>query len=178
MYITCTHLLQKRPCWSVWSLPLYPSYYLYYGECIVPRKRAIQMTIKCSESFTGWLLGRQWGRVRCFGICAISECKKFKQECISVGCVSSASVAVSTGGGCLDGGWGGCLPHAPLHAGIHTRRPLHAGIHTHTLPLLTEGMTHTCENITFAQLLLLAVMNLITAGRGLIVPTTSECSQH
>ena len=45
----------------------------------------------------------------------------FKQECISVGCIPSAAVAVG-GGGVCPGGL--CLPgygvSAPVHAGIHT----------------------------------------------------------
>ena len=59
-----------------------------------------------------------------------------KQECIPVGCVPSAAVAV-----CL----GGCLPRGCLPRG------------TYTSPC---GQTDTCVNITFLQLLLRTVKML------------------
>ena len=57
----------------------------------------------------------------------------------------------------------------PVHAGIHTPCPVHAGIHTPAQWMLgytpsphppqpwTGFLTHTCENITFPQLLLWTV---------------------
>ena len=82
---------------------------------------------------------------------------RIQQECIPVGCVLSAGVAISGGsaqggsapGGVYPGGvsaWG-CLPRevsAPVHAGIYTPP--------------VNRMTDTCENITFLQLLLQTVM--------------------
>ena len=70
-----------------------------------------------------------------------------KQECIPVGCVPSAAVAVfpATHAPCL------AHPH-------HVRSPNHAcPSTTHAPPLWTEFLTHACENITFPQLLLLTV---------------------
>ena len=67
-----------------------------------------------------------------------------KQEGIPVGCVPSAAVAVSGGGGfCLWGEkgvvcQGGCTPPSPW----------------------TEFLAHACENITFVQLLLRTVENV------------------
>ena len=87
------------------------------------------------------------------------------QECIPVGCLSSAGLAV--GGGCLSGR---CLPRGCLPGGVcpsacwdsqppgQTRGVsalVHAGIHT---PLWTEFLTHACENITFPQLRLRMVI--------------------
>ena len=66
--------------------------------------------------------------------------KYFKQECISVGCVPSATVAVS-GGGCLSGGV--CTGVGACLGGVH-------------LPP-TEFLAHACKNITFPQLLLRTV---------------------
>ena len=100
-----------------------------------------------------------------------------KQECIPVGCVPSAAVAVGGGwgclegvcpggvcpGGCLPGGvsaqgwgvsaWGLCVSQHALGRGCLPRgcvcipAPVHAGI-----PHWTEFLTHACENITFPQL--------------------------
>ena len=92
---------------------------------------------------------------RCFTLPTVSECKKFKPECIPVGYVPSASmvilegrVFVSGSRGCLPLGWE-CLPlglwervsaygcrgnvwvNTPW---VVTSTPLHAGIHT--LPAL------------------------------------------
>ena len=44
----------------------------------------------------------------------------------------------------------GYIPPAHCMLGYTPPAPLHAGIH----PPYIEGMTHTCENITFLQLLL------------------------
>ena len=72
-----------------------------------------------------------------------------EQECIPVGCVPSAAVAVSwgvcPGGVCLvfpgDGVWpGGCLPSL-----------LGKGCVWQTPPTWTEFLTDDCENITFPQ---------------------------
>ena len=57
---------------------------------------------------------------------------KTKQECIPVGCVPPASVAIS-GGWCLPFGRGGGSAHPPW---------------MQTPP---RGKTNTCENITFPQ---------------------------
>ena len=64
--------------------------------------------------------------------------RSIQQECISVGCVLTASVTVSGEGvsawGCLPRG-GGCLPRM--------------GSATH--PLWTEWLTDRCKNFTLAQ---------------------------
>ena len=90
-----------------------------------------------------------------FTIPTVSECKKFKPECIPVGYVPSSSMVILEGGvfaagsmGCLPLGWG-CLPlglgkrvsasgcrgnvwvNTPWAV---TSTPLHAGTHTHTHP--------------------------------------------
>ena len=79
-----------------------------------------------------------------------------QQECIPVGYILSAGVAISGGsaqGGLLNGvstrgvsAWG-CLPR-------EVSTPVHAGIHTPPV----NRMTDACENITFLQLLLWTVM--------------------
>ena len=66
-----------------------------------------------------------------------------KQECIPVGCVPSAAVAVCWGGICLPGG-SACQGGLPSLSG--------GGC-----PLWTEFLTHACENITFQQLRLRTV---------------------
>ena len=79
-----------------------------------------------------------------------------ERECIPVGCVPSAAVAISP------------AMHPPaMHAPCHARKPpamhtpchgcpstMHAPHHPHTHTPWTEFLTHTCENITFLQLLL------------------------
>ena len=83
-----------------------------------------------------------------------------QQECIPVGCVPSAAVAV--GGVCLPGG---CITactgrgvSAPVHAGIQRGVSAKGCLPQCTLgytpptPLWTEFLTHACENITFPQL--------------------------
>ena len=70
----------------------------------------------------------------------------YKQECIPVGCVPSAAVAVS--GVCVPRG---CLPvGGGLPGGVSD---IGGGVH---LPPV-DRMTDTCENITFPQLLLRTV---------------------
>ena len=90
---------------------------------------------------------------------------KTKQECIPVGCVPSASVAILGGGeGCLSGGClprgvrpgsvypGWCLPRGlSVQGDVCPRGCLSRGVSTP--PPLTEFLTHACENITFPQLL-------------------------
>ena len=83
-----------------------------------------------------------------------------KQECIPVGCVPSAAVAISGGvsaWGCLPRGvsarWGVCL------GGLSAQR----GVSQHELgqtPLPMNRITDACENITFPQLLLRTVITL------------------
>ena len=68
-----------------------------------------------------------------------------KQECIPVGCVSSATVAVM--GGCLPGGGGGCLPGRVCLPG--------GGVSDTPLPV--NRITDRCKDITFPQLLLRTV---------------------
>ena len=95
-----------------------------------------------------------------------NQCEHFcKQECIPVGCVPSAGVAVSPVTHAL-------LPHMPSH---HACPPaMHAPYHAHPPPCMPPFATHTpfamhaplchshppvyrmadaCENITFPQLL-------------------------
>ena len=69
------------------------------------------------------------------------------QECIPLGCIPSAVVAIS--GGCLSRGvsaWT-CLPRGSVCLGVCTPPPV-------------DRMTDSCENITFPQLLLWTVMIL------------------
>ena len=71
-----------------------------------------------------------------------------KQECIPVGCVLSAAVAVCLGGVCQEGICpSGCLPMGGRVA---------RGVR---LPPWTEFLTDACENITFPQLRLRTVTN-------------------
>ena len=88
-----------------------------------------------------------------------------KQECIPVGCVLSAALAVSP------------ATHAPCHAcqlhhatspfAIHTPFATHAPFITHgpsfathdPAPLPLNRITDMCKNITFPQLLLRTVIN-------------------
>ena len=64
------------------------------------------------------------------------------------------------GGGCQPRGCvclgGGCVFPGGVYLG-----GVYRGC-THTPPLWTEFLTHACENITFSQLLLQAVINLYT----------------
>ena len=80
------------------------------------------------------------------------------QECIPVGCVPSAAVAVSRVGGCLLPGGvysrgggvcllGGLLPGGGLFCGGG------CGIPACTEAATPCGQTHACKNITFATLL-------------------------
>ena len=62
-----------------------------------------------------------------------------KQECIPVGCVPTASVAISWGGGVSWGGGGGGLCPDTLQVDTPSIRP----------PPPLNRMTHTCENINF-----------------------------
>ena len=85
-----------------------------------------------------------------------------ERECIPVGCVSSAAVAMS-GGGCLPKGvpaWGGCLGGGACLGGcLPGGGVLSRGGRVYTSPhLWTEFLTHACVNITFPQLLLRTVM--------------------
>ena len=68
-------------------------------------------------------------------------------ECISLGCVPSAAVAIFGGGWGVCLGWGVC-PGMCLPGGCVSA-------------LWTEFLTHACENITFPQLLLRTVMKEI-----------------
>ena len=78
-----------------------------------------------------------------------------QQECIPVGCVLSAAVAISGKGGCLPGrgclpGGGGVCPGVCVCFGGCLPREC--------TPLW--GQTDTCENITFPQLLLRTVITV------------------
>ena len=77
---------------------------------------------------------------------------KYKQECIPVGCVPSAAVAVCGGGvSARESAKGrGCLPRGVYPNGAHTPR--------------TDFLTHACENITFPQPLLRTVKIWIKSG--------------
>ena len=113
-----------------------------------------------------------------------------KQECIPVGCVPFAAVAVCWdvcpgsvclgrgicplvgvclgGGGCAGGICMGCVCSGGVSA------PVHAGIQT---PLLwTEFLTHACENITFLQLRLRTVINRMGQRFNEKPLPLSECS--
>ena len=87
-----------------------------------------------------------------------------KRECIPVGCVPSAAVAMS-GGGCLPKGVSarGCLPGRCLPGGGVSAKG-RWGVYSPRL--WTEFLTHACVNITFPQLLLQTVMknNLTIIG--------------
>ena len=88
-----------------------------------------------------------------------------KQECIPVGCVPSATVAICRGvpalGGCLF--WGGCLLQGvPALGGACSRGCLVQGVSAPRgwwYPSMHSGrppvnrMTDRCKNITFATLL-------------------------
>ena len=117
-----------------------------------------------------------------------------KQECIPVGCVPSAVVAVLGWGVCLgrrclplgDSAWEvstwGCLPGGVLHLDPEAD----------TSTLWTEFLTHACENITFLQLLLRTVIMMFSSyllifriyfeGRGMCfhidLPNRTEVSLH
>ena len=80
---------------------------------------------------------------------------KFKQECIPVGCVLSAAVAV-----CWVGGGGVCRGSVCL--GVSAWGGSAQGVSawwgcTHP----PRGQTDTCENITFPQLLLRTVIKVL-----------------
>ena len=89
--------------------------------------------------------------------------KKIQQECIPVGCVPSAALAVWWGGGCpggcvclpSGGVWpegclprGDCLPRGCLPRGVSAYGD---GVCLGGIPppLWTEFLTHVCESITF-----------------------------
>ena len=97
-----------------------------------------------SEVRIWWLVLKKWYDFFCF---KVNWCtNKSKQECIPVGCIPSTAVAV-LGRGYLPGGCvclEVCLPGS-VCLGVYTS------------PLWTEFLTHTCENITFQQLLLRTV---------------------
>ena len=88
--------------------------------------------------------------------------KIFKHECIQVGCILSTSVAFCWGEGCLHMGGvcpggvcpGGCLPRRLSARGLCLPR----GGGVCTPPPWTEFLAHACENITFPQLRLGAVI--------------------
>ena len=83
----------------------------------------------------------------------------FEQDCIPVGCVPSAAVAVSGVGGLP----GGCLPRrcTPPDPEADTPPPV-------------NRITDTCKMITFPQLLLRTVKMLQLVGKLFLV--TSEVS--
>ena len=98
----------------------------------------------------------------------------YRQECIPVGCVPSAAVAVCWGGQCLPtrGVWpGGCLPRRGLSAqgGVCPGGVSARGNVWQTLPLWTEFLTHACESITFPQLHLWTVINSARKGFSLLI---------
>ena len=70
------------------------------------------------------------------------------QECIPVGCVPSAAVAISGGGGvCLGGVCPACVKKS-VHGGGGDVCPI---VCWDTLSSWTEFLTHACEHITFPQ---------------------------
>ena len=69
----------------------------------------------------------------------LSEPICYQQECIEVGCVPSAAVAVRGGGVCPEDVSRGGLPWGGVHPPV-------------------DRMTDACENITFPQLLLRTVI--------------------
>ena len=92
---------------------------------------------------------------------ATEEFIYLKQECIPVGCVPSTAVAVSP------------ATHArpAMHAPHHTCPLTCLSLAMHAAPLLTEFLTHACENITFPQLLLRTVINttIVTGPPGALL---------
>ena len=88
--------------------------------------------------------------------------KKIQQECIPVGCVPSAALAVWWGGGWCPGGclpsggvWpegclprGDCLPRGCLPRGVSAYGE-GVCLGGTPRPLWTEFLTHICESITF-----------------------------
>ena len=95
-----------------------------------------------------------------------------QQECIPVGCITSAAVSVCLGRVSAQvprrvsaqgaSAWG-CLPSGVLPRVVSARRGSvqrgclpREGVH---LPLWTEFLKQACENITFPQLRLLTVIN-------------------
>ena len=77
----------------------------------------------------------------------MKETNYFRQECIPIGCLPSAAVAVSGRVSSI----GGCLPRVICLGEVYTPGP--RGRH----PDPVDRMTDTCESITFPQLLLLTV---------------------
>ena len=77
----------------------------------------------------------------------LKETNYFRQECIPIGCLPSAAVAVSGRVSSI----GGCLPRVVCLGKVYTPGP--RGRHPHPV----DRMTDTCESITFPQLLLLTV---------------------
>ena len=92
-------------------------------------------------------------------------CKSISsQDCIPVGCVPSAAVAVSEGGGSARGG--GVLPRG--RGGGYLPRGC-------TTPHV-DRMTDACENITFSQLLLRTVTRMhFSRMRSIRLPSASRC---
>ena len=89
------------------------------------------------------------------------------QECLPVGCVPSAAVAVCWWG-CLPARvWlpRGCLPGGCVYPNMHCRR--------HPTPLWTEWQT-SVKNITFPQLRLRAVINVQVFRIGTL-PLANKC---
>ena len=91
-----------------------------------------------------------------------------QQECIPVGCVTSA--AVSAGGG-LPGRGG--LPHSPP-AKCWDTPPVQCML-GYTHPPWTKFLTHVCENITFPQLLSRTVITSMFLLWIKISPTFNGC---
>ena len=81
--------------------------------------------------------------------------KLWRQECIPVGCVLPASVAVSPAG--MSPAMHAplpCIPPQPCMPPFTMHTPLH-----YAYPPEQNFLTHACESITFPQLLLWAVIN-------------------
>ena len=107
----------------------------------------------------------------------MKETNYFRQECIPIGCLPSAAVAVSGRVSSI----GGCLPRVVCLGKVYTPGP--RGRHPHPV----DRMTDTCESITFPQLLLLTVKikNKMTknlclsscGSKGGAAPYSPKCSQ-
>ena len=86
----------------------------------------------------------------CFGFCFRSSCKipKIKQECIPVGCVPPAAVAVPGGAPpCTPPGTR--HPHPPDQAPPREQAP---PLPREQVPPPVDRITDACENITLPQL--------------------------
>ena len=106
-----------------------------------------------------------------------------EQECIPVGCVPSAAVAISPGGVCLSACWDttttppGADPPGPGTPGSRPPQEQTAPGTRHLPGPGTPpgGQTHACENITFATSLRTVKRWLLKVAT--VFPTPSRCNE-